>query len=248
MRKTRMFGFIAKTWNPIVGCSHNCVYCWARRQAQRQKKNCPKCGWFTPHLHPERLNRKFKPNTLVFVCDMADLFCQGVNYLWINQVLKVIENYPETTFFLETKNPWRMRHFRIPENVILSVTIETCNHYGKLPKIGEWHYGMISNAPPPVERHAELATTKHGTRFFSKYKKHISIEPILDFDLDRFVKWILGINPEFGVSVGYDNYGCRLPEPPLAKTLQLIEQLEKHGIKVERKTLRKAWWEENGEG
>ena len=80
------------------------------------------------------------------------------------------------------------------------------------------------------------------------YKTHISIEPILDFDLDHFVEWILDFNPSFGVSVGYDNYGCRLPEPPLAKTLQLIEQLEKHGIKVERKTLRKAWWEENDEG
>jgi len=57
-------------------------------------------------------------------------------------------------------------------------------------------------------------------------------------------KWILNINPEFGVSIGYDNYNWRLPEPPLAKTLQLIEELEKHGIKVERKTLRKAWWEE----
>ena len=243
MRKTRMFGFIAETWNPIVGCSHNCVYCWARRQAQRNKKNCPKCGWFTPHLHEERLNRKFKPNTLVFVCDMADLFCDAVSRIWVERVLSVIKKNPKTLFFLETKNPYRIAaefDFLIPENVVLSTTIETT--FDVIPSpIGDVLYGELSDAPYPEVRYE--AFRFHG--FFKAFKKHISIEPILDFDLDRFVKWILGINPEFGVSIGYDNYGCRLPEPPLAKTLQLIEQLEKHGIKVERKTLRKAWWEEN---
>ena len=246
--KNRMFGFVTETWNPIVGCSHNCVYCWARRQAQRQKKNCPKCGWFTPHLHEERLNRKFKPNILVFVCDMADLFCEKVEEYQIKLVLDVIKRNPRTMFFLETKNPARMAFLAsyIPKNVILSATIETnrtWDTYGLIEAVGEWDYDDISNAPYPANRYYYMTHSN-----LRGYQKHISIEPIIDFDLDILLKWILKIKPNFGVSVGYDNYNCRLPEPPLAKTLQLIEQLEKHGIKVERKTLRKAWWEENGEG
>jgi DNA repair photolyase len=31
LRMTRMFDFVTETWNPITGCSHECVYCWARR-------------------------------------------------------------------------------------------------------------------------------------------------------------------------------------------------------------------------
>ena len=239
-RKSRMFGFVTETWNPIVGCSHNCVYCWARRQAQRQKKNCPKCGWFTPHLHEERLNRKFKPNTLVFVCDMADLFCNEVLDGWIRKVLHVIHQNPKTLFFLETKNPDNMQFFDIPKtNTVLSVTIETNKVHGELPKIGRWSYSNISQAIPVDLRFQDF----YFNDYFEDFRKHVSIEPVLDFDLEEFLEWILDIKPSFGVSVGYDNYGCRLPEPPLAKTLQLIEQLEKHGIKVERKTLRKAWWE-----
>jgi len=171
---------------------------------------------------------------------MADLFCDRVSVAEVREILEIIERNQETVFFLETKNPANYPFYIIPkENVILSITAETNKLEGKLPKIGYWHYSEISHAPDPEGRLRYVRYYK----FFKKYKKHISIEPILDFDLDKFLKWILGINPEFGVSVGYDNYSCRLPEPPLTKTLQLIEQLEKHGIKVERKTLRKAWWE-----
>ena len=56
------------------------------------------------------------------------------------------------------------------------------------------------------------------------------------------MNWIRDINP-FMVYVGYDNYGYRLPEPPLAKTLRLIRELESFTIVV-RKTLRPAWNEQ----
>jgi len=45
----------------------------------------------------------------------------------------------------------------------------------------------------------------------------------------------------WAVAVGYDNYNNHLPEPPLEKTMQLIERLEKAGITVFRKTLRERW-------
>jgi hypothetical protein len=52
----------------------------------------------------------------------------------------------------------------------------------------------------------------------------VSIEPIMDFDLEPFVQWIGDIKPIL-VHVGYDNYNSNLPEPPLSKTNQSIYQL-----------------------
>jgi len=50
------------------------------------------------------------------------------------------------------------------------------------------------------------------------------------------------LEPEF-IYIGYDNYGNKLPEPPLSMVLRLINALRSHGITVYEKTLRKAWYE-----
>lgn len=72
-------------------------------------------------------------------------------------------------------------------------------------------------------------------------KKYVTIEPILDFSsVKAFADLIEKIAPDF-VYVGYDNHNCRLPEPPLSKTLELIGELEKF-TEVRLKTLREAWW------
>ena len=44
----------------------------------------------------------------------------------------------------------------------------------------------------------------------------------------------------WAVAIGYDNYNNGFPEPPLSKTMQLIDELESLGIKVYRKTLREC--------
>ena len=46
------------------------------------------------------------------------------------------------------------------------------------------------------------------------------------------------------MTIGYDNYNNRLPEPPLSKVLTLIERLSKSPILVIAKTLRRAWFED----
>jgi len=71
--------------------------------------------------------------------------------------------------------------------------------------------------------------------------KFISIELILDFDLEIFTNWIKEIDPL--VYIGYDNYEWRLSEPTLEKTLNLVNELRKFTLVVV-KTIRNAWSEE----
>ena len=215
-----------KTWNPFVGCLFHCSYCWARRMARRSW--CIKCRKFVPHLHPERLDlRKVPKEGIVFISDMGDLaWATAIDLQRIIDVIHRIQFRYSTIFFFETKNPelydTTFFHGLDLDNTIFSTTIETNR---------EDIVKQFSKAPPPEKRKYWM-TERLG-------RKHISIEPIMDFDPDVMFKWITEIEPEI-VSIGYDNYNNHLPEPPLSKTLKLIEDLEASGIIVERKTLREA--------
>jgi len=228
-RKSRMFHLNKdrpiKTWNPVVGCKHHCYGddCWAAIMARRLRHLSQyQHGFDCPALMEEELDKKFRAGDVVFVSSMGDLFGEWVPMEWILRVADAMRKSPDVTFFLETKNPIRYFAFLgiLPYNVIFSTTIETNKDYRR------------SKAPPPYERYRAMF------RLPEQYKKHISIEPIMDFDLDILVEWMREIKPAL-ISVGYDNYGCGLPEPPLDKTMALIKELERF-TKVERKNLRRS--------
>jgi hypothetical protein len=69
---------------------------------------------------------------------------------------------------------------------------------------------------------------EYGLRTF------VTIEPILDFDVDILSSWMDKIRPEF-VNIGADSKGHNLPEPPYEKVLQLIEKLQAYGIEIREK-------------
>ena len=219
---SRMFKFIDYTLNPIVGCYHNCIYCWARMQAKRQKHRCMHCYYFIPHTHIERIYEDFTTGVFkrtakgrtYFICSMSDLFGSWVSHHIIEIILDFIRFNKQSTFFIETKNPIRLKHFidDIPENTIISTTIET----------NKYPYIFISKAPSPEQRYKAFKEINHP-------HKHVSIEPIIDFDLNTLVKWIKDIQPE-SVSIGYDNYGIlkrfKVPEPSKEKVDKLISILK----------------------
>jgi hypothetical protein len=89
--------------------------------------------------------------------------------------------------------------------MVLGATIETNRDY------------PVSEAPTSAERYRAMVELPYRNKL-------VSIEPIMDFDLETFVQWIREIKPLL-VHVGYDNYNCRLPEPQLSKTKELIENL-----------------------
>ena len=204
-----------KTWNPIIGCLHDCYHgrCWARIQARRQKHRCFYCYHFHPHIHRERLG-KFPKSGVVFVVSMGDMWGDWIPSEWIRKILKPMKPYwekPDLIFFFETKNPARYIDFAdlIPPNSILSTTIETNRDY------------KVSKAPPPKERYLAMVSSE-----LKKFAKHVSIEPIMKFDLKAMYRWIQEIDPKM-VSIGYDNYNAKLPEPTVEETRKLIDRLRR---------------------
>ena len=248
---TRMFQDVEKTWNPVVGCTHNCIYCWARRLAKTRLKNRPQYADFKPKL-VEHMLRRIPNKSPIFVADMGDLFCDAVEPEWILKVLSAIESHcldidrrkgvdvEKPTFYFLTKNPIRYYEF-LPklkvlndtfENIVLGITIETDLDYSSL------YHQHVSDAPSPVAR---LYVAKHLRRLWPG-RMFISVEPVLRFT-SAFPKKIAQAKPDW-VYVGYDNYNNRLDEPRLEDTEFLIWALEDvHRIKVIRKEIRKAWYE-----
>lgn len=208
MPASRMFKTITRTWNPVVGCYHDCVYCWARRLAEAKLKDTPRYkDGFVPKLIEKELDARFKSDEFVFVSDMGDLLGDWVDSSWIHQVLDTIAKWPETTFLLQTKNPSRFLDFVLPPNVYAGATIET----------DVW-YPDISKAPQPFSRYRAMSKLPSDTR------KFVSIEPIMDFALGSFLDWITNIKPDI-IEVGADNYRHNLPEPPWWKVERLLEGL-----------------------
>ena len=69
-------------------------------------------------------------------------------------------------------------------------------------------------------------------------KKMVTIEPILDFDLDVMVKWVKEINPVV-VWLGFDSKNNHLPEPSIEKFNRFHKALKKAGFNVILKTVKK---------
>lgn len=221
----------------MVGCKFNCVYCKPsfQRQMKRQRKNCKLCYEYIPHFHPERLLKtppKTTDNEFVFFPSSGDpsfiVYCELV------MMIKYMKKYPDTTFLIQTKDPLNIFHrIKFPDNAILGITLETDRSKYDTPSIFKT-YRRISGAPIPIWRITDFRDVKHEW-------KSVTIEPILQFNKKVLSAWIYRINPLF-VYVGYDNHNCKLPEPTLRETRELIKELSSF-TEVRIKSLRKAWYE-----
>jgi len=198
------------TVNPINGCGFGCYggNCWAAQMAKRLQGAGVR-GYengFEPSFVPERME---VPNAdVVWIGSMGDLAFQPTKNIY-KIIEEMIEPNPDTLFFLETKMPSRYGDFihKLPENVIISTTIES-----------DLTYDNESKAPSCHQRYMIF-------RDLDWPKKHVSIEPVMDFQLKELCRWIEEINPEI-VSAGYDNYNCGLTEPEPEKFYSLVDYLE----------------------
>jgi protein gp37 len=133
--------YLTHVWNPVVGCTRGCDYCWARKLAKRTGRiiDCDLCAAFTPHVHPERLAVPGGKPKLIGLGFMTDLFA-GDTWQWPQgatipaAALPVgrsifhtpIAAHPEHVFVTATKCPEGIPEgFEPPDNWWLLVTC--CN-------------------------------------------------------------------------------------------------------------------------
>ncbi|MFZ4439201.1 MAG: hypothetical protein ACOYOS_12285 [Syntrophales bacterium] len=218
----------ATTWNPFKGCLFNCIYCKPSFQAQakRQKQRCMNCYNYVPHIHEDRLG-KIPSAEIVFVCGNSDIsFC---NPVFTRRIINAVRHHnvrcPDKTYFFQSKKPEYFEQFlsEFPENVILLTTLETNRDEG---------YGKIAEAPLPSDRYRQLLNLDYP-------RKVVTIEPVLDFDLEIFSRWVLDLAPEY-VWIGYNSRPkqVNLPEPSKDKLLRFINILHNNGVMIKGKDLR----------
>jgi hypothetical protein len=66
-------------------------------------------------------------------------------------------------------------------------------------------------------------------------RKFVTLEPLLDFDEQILLQWLVDIKPEF-VNIGADSKGHGLNEPDAGKVRWLIRDLKENDIEVREKT------------
>lgn len=225
---TRMYAK-AKTWNPFKGCQFDCSYCIPsfQKQAKRQKHRCKDCYDYTPHYHPERLG-KIPSADIVFVCGNGDIsFCDP---LYARKIIQAIVDHnkrcPYKQYYLQSKQPEYFQQLLqyLPPNVILVTTLETNRDHG---------YQAVSKAPMPSERYQQF-------RDLNYLRKVVTIEPVMEFDLDIFTGWITNISPEYAW-LGFNSRvrQIQLPEPSEQKLRALVENLKTASVQIKEKDLRR---------
>lgn len=222
MTKSRMYPE-TKTWNPFKGCEFDCIYCEPSfKRICRLYNKCFYCKEYTPHEHPERLDR-IPSGKIIFVAGNGDIsFCRP---RFVHIIIETIKKHPDKTFYLQSKDPACFGRYIpvLPSNVILVTTLETNRDEG---------YEKISKAPKPSERYKDFLALKYP-------RKVVTIEPVMEFDLMVFIAMIGRINPEY-VWIGYNSKpkAVQLPEPSKEKLKRFIKELRATGIEVRGKDLR----------
>ena len=229
INETNMYKLSVKQWSPFKGCKFECSFCKKsfQLQAKRQKRRCPECGDFIPHTHPERLDHSL-PNTkymqFIFACASSDITFCPTDYL--EEIAAVMKKNSNKNFLIQSKDPATFNRVKWSKNVILGTTIETND---------DEIYKGISSAPSPSQRYADFTKIEHPL-------KMVTIEPVIDFDLDILLKWMQDIKPCM-IWLGYDTKNCNLPEPSVSKVKKLHWELSKAGFVVILKKIKKE--EEN---
>ena len=218
MNKTKgnMYPFIDRTVNFIGGeCLHECSYCYVKKslhKAVRERYS----GEI--RLFENEFKKSLGKGKFIFVGSCFDMFAKEVPVEWVKKVLEYLREYNQNEYLFQTKNPlgYFIEGMLYPNGSILGTTLESNRDYSDL-----------SHAPMISERVA-------GMNMLRFHRRMVTTEPILDFDLKKFVNQIKKCEPEW-VNIGADSKNNHLPEPPAEKVLKLIEELNKFTV-VKQKT------------
>jgi len=203
MNKTsgNMYGFVTHTYNPIGGeCPHNCKYCYMKNGFLGGNKYKGE-----PYLVDLETNLGSK--NVIFVGSATDIFAENVSAQAIKSVLNYCSKF-DNEYIFQTKNPSRFHEFlnTFPPNSILTTTIETNDQSINL-----------SSAPSIYQRRNAMKNLPN------KFEMMITIEPLVDFELEMFTDILKEIEPDI-ITIGADSGNNNLPEPSSSKIEKLIEK------------------------
>jgi len=150
----------------------------------------------------------------IFVGSSCDMFAEDIPEEWIEETL-IHMNLYNNDYLLQSKNPDRIKTFINrglikPYNYTICTTIETNKSFpeitGKSPDVFSKTHAMI--------------------KIKSKsFKTYVTIEPILDFDVQNLLFVLKACNP-YQVNIGADTGKNNLPEPNKDKINELITNLQ----------------------
>jgi len=156
----------------------------------------------------------------IFVGSSCDLFARPIPNEWITETLNYCRAFVGNDYLFQSKNPEGFKDFEmyIPKSSRLCTTIETNRHY---PEMGD--------TPHPFVRSEDMYD-------LSDWKRYVTIEPIMDFDLEEMVNIVRWCSPE-QVNIGADSGNNGLPEPSKEKLVQLIDALKEFTVIDQKRNL-----------
>ena len=208
--KGNMYDWVSHTWNTVKGaCPHGCEYCYMKRWGRQPEI----------HFDEKELKTDLGSGNFIFVGSSCDLFANSIPITWIHDTLDHCREYEANRYLFQSKNPgriYRLRRF-LPPDITVGTTIETNRSY---PEMGD--------APDVKERAWAMLNLS-----LLDIKTIITVEPIMDFDLDKLVGIIKAAEPTW-VNIGANtNSKVSLLEPSPDKVKYLIKYLKAFaGVKV----------------
>ena len=201
--KGNMFDFLDYTFNSIKGrCPHKCNYCYM------------KTFWGTDiTINRKAFKNDLPENNKIFVGTGTDMWAYEVLEQHITETLDFLKQY-NNTYLFQTKNPVRFLEFieQMPKNVILGTTIETDQQE------------LIESEAPTVEN--RVKAMKKIKQLYPNTKTTITLEPVIDFNLDKIEKFINDIRPDY-IYIGAVTKFSVKKEPAKDKINALINRLQK---------------------
>lgn len=198
--KGNMYKFITHTWNTVKGeCFHDCSYCYMKRWGKLNKVR----------FDSKELKTDLGNGNFIFVGSSCDMFAENIPDEWINKTLEHCQKF-DNKYLFQTKNPKRILNFKLPKSVICT-TIESDVFYSEI----------MANSPKPYDRAKYMKMLSD-----CGFETFVTIEPILDFNLDALVDLIKQCSPE-QVNIGFNtSFKVQLPEPNENKVIELINELK----------------------
>ncbi|WP_317167539.1 radical SAM protein [Dysgonomonas sp. ZJ279] len=212
--KGNMYKFITHTGNAIKGiCEHDCKYCYMK----------PKGNLKDVRLDETELKTELEYGNFIFVGSGTDMFASNIPSEWIIEVLNHC-NDSDNKFLFQSKNPRRFLEFiehPVFKKSVICTTIESNRIYSE-----------FMGATPSVEERAKAM----GEIADKGIETYVTIEPIMDFDLDELVELIKTCKAT-QVNIGANSHYKlnQLSEPTRDQILKLIEKLSNLKIVVDKK-------------